>query len=120
MNSDPNNFKESIHSVNNNREELSGVRMISFSLSQFNNTSHSIVNDERTLIWKLKCSQKQSLEEPNPLSNIFLKFDIILLLYFPIVEPAIIHLALRSSTGVFNSSVFLWNKANAPGTWCLA
>lgn len=36
-------------------------------LAQFNNISHWIINDERTSIWQYKCSQKQSLEEPNPL-----------------------------------------------------
>lgn len=43
--------------------ELSRVRMnYWWGFGQFNNTSHWIVNDERILIWNLKCSQKRCLE----------------------------------------------------------
>lgn len=75
-------------------------------LGQFNNTSHCIINDERILICKCRCSQKHPLEEPDPLINIFPWFGIVLLLYFPIADLTTVRSAFRSSAGIFNKQFF--------------
>lgn len=106
MSSNPNNFKESIHS------DLTVIKRIIKSKNELFEalvglvTCHWIVNDESILIWKHKCSQKQSLKEPDPSVNIFPWFGRFLLLYFLIADPATIHSALRSSTSIFNKYFF--------------